>query len=102
MNSLGATVGPPSNVTRISRSLERVCSDGTVQVAMYHPGIGSRACLFDRIAGGAFGIGLDEVRISRLRGLENNNLTVDTKWARTSANVTTSLVPIMSMGTPLS
>lgn len=62
MNSLGSAGEPPSNVTRISRSLNRVCSDGTSQVVMYHPGIGTGPSMIDQIAGGAFGHGLDEVR----------------------------------------
>ncbi|KAL2195356.1 hypothetical protein P885DRAFT_40296 [Corynascus similis CBS 632.67] len=59
MDSLGAKGNePPSNVTRISRAFRRTCSDGTHQVINYFPGVGT-ANAFDRIAGGAFGVGLD-------------------------------------------
>lgn len=74
VNSLGSTDGPPSNVTRISRSLKRVCSDGTSQVVMYHPGIGSGTSMIEQITGGAFGYGLDEVRLFCRRDLEKEQL----------------------------
>jgi uncharacterized protein (DUF2235 family) len=52
---------PPSNVTRISRVFCRTCSDGTHQVINYFPGVGT-ANAIDRFTGGAFGMGLDQVR----------------------------------------
>lgn len=52
---------PPSNVTRISRVFRRTCSDGTHQVINYFPGVGT-ANPIDRFMGGAFGMGLDQVR----------------------------------------
>lgn len=60
MNSLGDGDGPLSNVTRFSRSLKRVCSDGTSQIAYYHPGVGTGG-LLDKVLGGVFGTGLDAV-----------------------------------------
>jgi uncharacterized protein (DUF2235 family) len=52
---------PPSNVTRISRVIRPNCQDGTHQIIMYHPGVGSADNAFDQFSGGAFGMGLDEV-----------------------------------------
>jgi uncharacterized protein (DUF2235 family) len=53
---------PPSNVTRISRVFCRTCSDGTHQIINYFPGVGT-ANAIDRFTGGAFGMGLDQVRL---------------------------------------
>ncbi|KAK3333270.1 hypothetical protein B0T19DRAFT_448870 [Cercophora scortea] len=50
----------PSNVTRISRSLKRICSDGRLQIIEYHCGVGSSGTISDLISGGAFGLGISE------------------------------------------
>ncbi|KAH8891804.1 peptidoglycan binding domain-containing protein [Thozetella sp. PMI_491] len=61
LNSLGKNGGyPPSNVTRLSRVLKKTCSDGTHQIIMYHPGVGSSGSALDSITGGDFGVGLDQ------------------------------------------
>lgn len=52
----------PSNVTRISRCFRRTCSDGTFQIIYYQSGVGSRSGVIDRLFGGAFGVGISEVR----------------------------------------
>lgn len=62
VDSLGPKKEPQSNVTRISRVLRRVCSDGTSQVIMYHPGIGTSYSKIVQVLSGAFGLGLDQVR----------------------------------------
>jgi uncharacterized protein (DUF2235 family) len=49
-------------VTRLARVAKNVCSDGTHQVIMYHPGVGSNGTTFDAVTGGDFGVGLEEVR----------------------------------------
>lgn len=61
-NALGADSGKPqTNVTRISRSLKQVASDGTSQITYYHPGVGTGGKL-DAFLGGVFGLGLGAVR----------------------------------------
>ncbi|KAI1344263.1 hypothetical protein F5Y15DRAFT_107250 [Xylariaceae sp. FL0016] len=50
----------PSNVTRISRSFKRRCSDGTFQIVYYQSGVGSGSGIADKILGGAFGVGISE------------------------------------------
>ncbi|KAI0887297.1 uncharacterized protein GGS22DRAFT_107432 [Annulohypoxylon maeteangense] len=54
------TLQIPSNVTRISRTFKRTCSDGTFQIVYYQSGVGSRSGPINRILGGAFGIGIAE------------------------------------------
>lgn len=54
------TLQIPSNVTRISRTFKRTCSDGTFQIVYYQSGVGSRSGPIERILGGAFGIGIAE------------------------------------------
>lgn len=61
-NALGAdSQKPQTNVTRISRSLVSLCTDGTSQIIYYHPGVGTGGSL-DAILGGVFGMGLGAVR----------------------------------------
>ncbi|KAH8902545.1 hypothetical protein BR93DRAFT_988367 [Coniochaeta sp. PMI_546] len=50
----------PSNVTRLSRSLRRVCRDGTLQIIAYQNGVGTGSTMADAITGGAFGRGIAE------------------------------------------
>ncbi|KAK0748607.1 hypothetical protein B0T21DRAFT_380396 [Apiosordaria backusii] len=50
----------PSNVSRLSRSLRRSCTDGTLQVIEYHSGIGSSGSFADVLSGGAFSLGISE------------------------------------------
>ena len=58
---LKSSLHHPSNVTRISRAIKSISSDGIPQVVSYHEGIGSSGSLIDRIIGGASGEGLDEI-----------------------------------------
>lgn len=60
-NSNG-TLQVPSNVTRISRCFKRRCSDGKLQIISYESGVGTGSNTLDMITGGAFGLGLSEVR----------------------------------------
>ncbi|KAH7347551.1 hypothetical protein B0T11DRAFT_291481 [Plectosphaerella cucumerina] len=61
MDSLGEKSGEPqSNVTRISRVLRRTTSSGMHQIIAYNPGVGSGNVL-DRVTGGMFGAGLEQV-----------------------------------------
>lgn len=57
------TLQVPSNVTRISRCFKRRCSDGRLQIISYESGVGTGSNAFDTITGGAFGLGLSEVRL---------------------------------------
>lgn len=52
---------PPSNVTRLARSFNRGCSDGSVQVINYQSGVGTGSTMADAFSGGAFGNGVAEV-----------------------------------------
>ncbi|KAG8156665.1 hypothetical protein KVR01_013456 [Diaporthe batatas] len=51
---------PPSNVTRLARSFNRGCSDGSVQVINYQSGVGTGSTMADAFSGGAFGNGVAE------------------------------------------
>ncbi len=48
----------PSNVTRMALAVKARDGGGTLQQVYYHPGVGTR--WWDRIGGGAFGIGLSQ------------------------------------------
>jgi uncharacterized protein (DUF2235 family) len=48
----------PTNVVKIQRAIRAVSTNGTTQVAYYHPGVGTGG-LLDRVAGGVTGDGLD-------------------------------------------
>lgn len=63
-NPIGKTA-VPSNVTRLSRSLRRSCTDGTLQVIDYHSGIGLSGSFADVLSGGAFGLSIFEVCLSQ-------------------------------------
>lgn len=52
---------PQTNVTRISRAVKQISSDGTSQIVYYHPGLGTGGKL-DELLGGVFGMGLGAVR----------------------------------------
>ena len=56
------TLQVPSNVTRISRCFKRRCSDGKLQIIQYECGVGTGSNTLDSVTGGAFGLGLTEVR----------------------------------------
>lgn len=51
----------PSNVTRMARSLRRICSDGVVQIIECRAGVGASSFIADILSGGAFGLGISEV-----------------------------------------
>lgn len=53
--------------TKLSRSLKRFCKDGTSQIIMYSPGVGTGPSKLDMLTGGAFGEGLDQVSFSNRR-----------------------------------
>lgn len=44
----------------MARCLKRKCNDGTPQVILYDPGVGSSASKVDQWFGGAFGMGLEQ------------------------------------------
>ncbi|KAK0621278.1 hypothetical protein B0T17DRAFT_591195 [Bombardia bombarda] len=50
----------PSNVTRLSRSLRRICNDGKIQIIEYQSGVGTSGSIGDLLSGGAFGLGISE------------------------------------------
>ncbi|KLU82158.1 hypothetical protein MAPG_01234 [Magnaporthiopsis poae ATCC 64411] len=61
MDSLGSKGGlPQSNVSRISRVIKRTCHDGTHQLMLYDPGVGTGVLKMDQLTGGGFGMGLAE------------------------------------------
>lgn len=60
------TLQVPSNVTRISRCFKRRCNDGTLQVMTYESGVGTGSNAIDTFTGGAFGLGLSEVRKKKI------------------------------------
>jgi uncharacterized protein (DUF2235 family) len=49
-------VAAPTNVSKLALAVARADEDGTEQVLHYEPGVGTRR--FERIRGGAFGLGL--------------------------------------------
>lgn len=53
-------VQQPSNVTRMSRSFRKHCSNRTVQIIYYQAGVGTGTTLSDTITGGVFGTGVAE------------------------------------------
>lgn len=60
-SSLGEDSGKPqTNVTRLARSLKQITSDGTNQIVLYHPGLGTGGKV-DAFLGGVFGMGLGAV-----------------------------------------
>ncbi|KAK4190350.1 hypothetical protein QBC35DRAFT_461086 [Podospora australis] len=59
INPVGKKV-VPSNVTRLSRSLRRNCTDGTLQIIKYHSGVGTGGSFTDIFSGGAVGLGISE------------------------------------------
>ncbi|KAK0265693.1 hypothetical protein LTS09_000929 [Friedmanniomyces endolithicus] len=59
-NSLKSALAIPSNVTRLSRAIEPVSSDGVPQVTYYHFGVGAGNGVFDKWMG-ATGAGLAEI-----------------------------------------
>jgi len=59
-NSLKSALAIPSNVTRLSRAIKPVSSDGVPQVTYYHFGVGAGNGVFDKWMG-ATGAGLAEI-----------------------------------------
>ncbi|KAJ5716236.1 hypothetical protein N7493_008147 [Penicillium malachiteum] len=54
------TLAPPTNVTRMYRSLQKRGPHGESQIMYYHPGVGSTGGVADSISGGLFGDGVGE------------------------------------------
>jgi hypothetical protein len=54
------TLQVPSNVTRISRALEKTSPDGRRQIIYYHSGVGTGSSTLDAISGGLLGVGISE------------------------------------------
>ena len=50
-------VPAPTNVVKMARAVVPVGPDGTTQIVYYHAGVGTED-IFDKVTGGAFGIGL--------------------------------------------
>ncbi|MCP4700761.1 MAG: DUF2235 domain-containing protein [Gammaproteobacteria bacterium] len=61
----------PTNVTKIMRALRHRDDDSIPQIAFYDKGVGIGG-LFDRISGGAFGLGVEEHIQNGYRFLANN------------------------------
>ena len=57
------TLVVPTNVTRISRCFKHHCADGRLQVIFYQSGVGTGSNFLDSLTGGAFGVGVTEVRM---------------------------------------
>jgi len=62
----------PTNVARIYNALADVDAQGQPQIKYYHPGVGTDPKLWDRIAGGATGAGLDRNIMSAYHWLADN------------------------------
>ena len=50
----------PTNITLLSRTIKQRTDDGTEQIVVYQPGIGTNYGWMTRVAAGAFGEGLLE------------------------------------------
>lgn len=58
--------GPPSNVSRLSGAIARKCCTGKPQIIHYHPGVGTEETKASHYIGGAFGVGVLQVRLPGL------------------------------------
>ncbi|KAJ9649677.1 hypothetical protein H2199_000456 [Coniosporium tulheliwenetii] len=67
----------PSNVTRLSRAIKPVSSDGIPQVVYYHYGVASRGNVVSRVVMGSTGEGLEENVRDGYSFLANNYSTGD-------------------------
>ena len=56
--SLRGALAIPSNITRISRAIKPMSSDGIPQIVYYHFGVGAGGGVVDRIYGGVSGDGM--------------------------------------------
>ena len=63
--------GSSTNVLKMLRALNSITQDGVAQVRFYIKGVGTRNW-YDRLTGGAFGIGLSENVLDCYRFLANN------------------------------
>ncbi|SIR85707.1 DUF2235 domain-containing protein [Williamsia sterculiae] len=61
-----------SNIEKIARVVDTRRHDGVDQIVYYNAGVGTGATRFERLAGGAFGLGLDEAIVSCYRFLALN------------------------------
>lgn len=61
----------PTNVVKVARAIEPVCSDGIHQIVYYSEGVGTQWGL-DRILGGGFGIGLSQNILKAYRFIVHN------------------------------
>lgn len=51
---------PPSNVTRLTRSIKSLSTDGIPQITYYQAGVGSNGIVANKLIGGLVGAGLAE------------------------------------------
>jgi hypothetical protein len=70
----------PTNVARIYNATADTDALGQPQVRYYHPGVGTDPKMWDRIAGGATGAGLDRNIMSAYQWLSTNYQTGDRIW----------------------
>lgn len=62
----------PSNVVKLARAILPKASDGVNQVVYYDSGIGTNIGLYDKLFGGAFGVGLSQNILDCYRFLVHN------------------------------
>jgi len=53
----------PTNVSRLSSAVAHKCCTGKPQIVYYHPGAGTETSKVARFLGGAFGMGVEQVRM---------------------------------------
>ncbi len=62
----------PTNVVRLHNCIAATDARGAAQLKYYHPGVGTEGSLLKRIAGGAFGLGIDQNIMGAYRWLAAN------------------------------
>ena len=67
----------PTNVAQFMKLLGRQGPDGTEQIVIYNKGVGANVNLSERISGGAFGEGLEEIIEAAYVNLASNYQTGD-------------------------
>lgn len=97
---------PPSNVTRLARSFNRNCSDGSVQVINYQSGVGTGSTMADAFSGGAFGNGVAEVRVlpggaATFYAIADEFLSTYARATRSYAATTSTATRLFSSASPV-
>jgi len=59
--TLKGSLAIPSNITRLSRAIKPISSDGIPQISYYHYGVGAGGGVIDKVTSGFSGSGLSEI-----------------------------------------